>query len=178
MRYLFLRPNIFERFDTHLFRLRLDEHLRTWAGIYMILALAAAWFHAHYAIGLNVSPSLPHRFYLIHKYELPQRGEYVAFRWAGGGPYPAGVTFVKVLVGAPGDRVARLDRDFFVNDTPVGRAKTVSRQGRALDLGPTGTLPLGRYYVWAGHPDSLDSRYAITGWIAHDQIIGRAHALF
>jgi conjugal transfer pilin signal peptidase TrbI len=32
--------------------------------------------------------------------------------------------------------------------------------------------------VRAPHPDSLDSRYALTGWIAEDQIIGRAYALF
>lgn len=178
MRYLFLRPNAFARVDTRLFWLRLEEHLRSWSGIYLLLVLAAAWFHAHYAIGLNASPSLPHRFYLIHKHELPLRGQYVAFRWAGGGPYPAGVTFVKVLAGMPGDVVTRLDRDFYVNGSAVGRAKPVSRQGRPLDLGPTGTLPPERYYAWAGHPDSLDSRYAMTGWIAQDQIIGRAHALF
>jgi conjugal transfer pilin signal peptidase TrbI len=61
---------------------------------------------------------------------------------------------------------------------PVGYAKTVSRQGQPLDPGPTGTLPPGHYYVRAPHPDSLDSRYRLTGWIADAQIIGRAYALF
>ena len=69
----------------------------------------------------------------------------------------------------------RLDR---FNDIAVGTAKAVSRKGLPLDTGPVGVLPPGRYYVRAPHPDSLDSRYALTGWIAEDQIIGRAYALF
>jgi conjugal transfer pilin signal peptidase TrbI len=77
-----------------------------------------------------------------------------------------------------GDTVTRVDRDFFVNGTPVGHAKTVSRQGVALEPGPTGIVPAGRYYVRAPHPDSLDSRYRLTGWISESQIIGRAYALF
>jgi conjugal transfer pilin signal peptidase TrbI len=32
--------------------------------------------------------------------------------------------------------------------------------------------------VRAPHPDSLDSRYALTGWVTQAQIIGRAHVLF
>ena len=77
-----------------------------------------------------------------------------------------------------GDSVTRADRKFFVNGTLVGQAKAVSRQGVPLDLGPTGVLPAGRYYVRAPHPDSLDSRYRLTGWVSAEQIIGRAYALF
>jgi conjugal transfer pilin signal peptidase TrbI len=102
----------------------------------------------------------------------------VAFRWPGGGPYPAGVTFVKIIAGMAGDAVTRADREFFVNGMPVGQAKTTSRMGLPLEPGPTGILPAGRYYVQAPHPDSLDSRYRLTGWISDAQIIGRAYALF
>ena len=72
-------------------------------AVYVAVAAIAFWFHAHYGFGLNASPSLPHRLFLIHKGEMPSRGDFVAFRWAGGGPYPAGVTFIKVLAGMPGD---------------------------------------------------------------------------
>jgi conjugal transfer pilin signal peptidase TrbI len=78
----------------------------------------------------------------------------------------------------PGDVVTRIDRDFFINGSHVGRAKPFSRQDVPLEPGPTGTLPAGRYYVRAPHPDSLDSRYRLTGWISQSQIIGRAYALF
>jgi conjugal transfer pilin signal peptidase TrbI len=60
----------------------------------------------------------------------------------------------------------------------AGQAKTIGLDGQALQPGPTGVLPAGRFYVYAPHPDSLDSRYALTGWIHQRQIIGRAHALF
>lgn len=144
----------------------------------MLLALSAAWLQAKFVIGLNISSSLPQPVFLIHKGELPRRGEYVAFRWRGGAPYAAGSIFVKVLAGLPGDIVSRAERDFFVNGTPAGHAKTVSREGLALELGPTGTLPEGRYYVLAPNPDSLDSRYQLMGWISQSQIVGRAYALF
>ena len=101
-----------------------------------------------------------------------------AMRWPGGGPYPAGVTFVKIVTGMTGDSVTRMDRDYYVNGIAVGTVKTVSRKGLPLEPGPVGILPPGRYYVHAPHPDSLDSRYALTGWVAEDQIIGRAYALF
>lgn len=178
MRNLFLHHPFIDRFDRDAFRVRLAKHLRNWGIAYLLLIVAAAVFQAHYGFGLNASPSLPHRLFLIHKGEMPQRGEYIAFRWHGGGPYPAGVTFVKIVAGMSGDTVTRADRDFFVNATPVGQAKIVSRQGVPLELGPTGVLPAGRYYVRAPHPDSLDSRYQLTGWVSEDQIIGRAHALF
>ncbi len=178
MRYLFLKPPLLQRFDHESFQRRLREHVRRWGIAYLLLIVGAAFLQAHFAFGLNASPSLPHRFFLIHKGELPQRGQYVAFRWLGGDPYPAGVTFVKVIAGMGGDTVTRADRDFFVNGAHVGQAKTLSHQGVPLELGPTGILPAGRYYVRAPHPDSLDSRYRLTGWVSEEQIIGRAYALF
>ena len=95
------------RFPLRTFAERSAEHLKRWTLVYVGLAAIALWFHAHYGFGLNASPSLPHRLFLIHKGEMPGRGDFVAFRWAGGGPYPAGVTFIKVLAGIPGDEVTR-----------------------------------------------------------------------
>jgi conjugal transfer pilin signal peptidase TrbI len=56
-------------------------HLKRWALVYVGIAALALWFHAHYAFGLNASPSLPHRLFLIHKGEMPGRGDFVAFRY-------------------------------------------------------------------------------------------------
>jgi len=178
MRYLFFKRPFRDRFDRESFRERFVTHLRRWAIAWLLAIIAAGLFQTHYAFGLNASPSLPQRLFLIHKGERPQLGQYVAFRWPGGGPYPAGVTFVKMIVGMAGDRITRVGREFFVNGTAVGRAKTVSRRGVPLEPGPTGVLPAGRYYVRAPHPDSLDSRYRLTGWVLQAQIIGRAYALF
>ena len=178
MRLLFRRRPLIDQFDRHCFRAKLARHLRRWAAAYLLLVVGATFFQSHYEIGVNASPSLPYRLFLIHKGELPQRGEYIAFRWPGGGPYPAGVIFVKIVAGTAGDTVTRADRNFYVNGVPVGEAKTTSRQGLPLEPGPVGVLPSGRYYVHAPHPDSLDSRYRLTSWVSADQIIGRAYALF
>ncbi|MBL8528846.1 MAG: S26 family signal peptidase [Burkholderiales bacterium] len=178
MRYLFLQRPCLHRFDHEAFRRALRAHVRRWGIGYLLLVVGAVAFQGHFSFGLNATPSLPHHLFLIHNGELPQRGQYVAFRWPGGGPYPAGVTFVKLLAGLPGDRVTRVDRDFYVNGIPVGTAKVVSRRGDPLELGAIGVLPAARYYVQAPHPDSLDSRYRLTGWISADQIIGRAYAIF
>lgn len=173
-----LTEQLRHRVDPRTFHPRASAHLRRWGLAYLIVAITVAVFQANFTLGVNASPSLPHRLYLIHKGTMPPRGELVAFRWHGGGPYRAGSTFVKILEGAPGDTVTRVDRDFFVNGRAVGTAKPVSRAGIALEPGAIGILPAGRYYVRAPHPDSLDSRYALTGWITHEQIIGRAYALF
>ncbi len=183
MRTLFLhhRDDRFEsgaRVRLRPFAMRSIGHLKRWRFVYLAIAAAALWFHARYTLGVNASPSLPYRVFLIHKGEHPERGDYVAFRWAGGGPYPAGVTFIKVLAGVPGDEVMRDAQGFRVNGKPVGAPKPFARAGHPLEPGPTGRIPSGRFYVQAAHPDSLDSRYALTGWIHASQIIGRADALF
>jgi conjugal transfer pilin signal peptidase TrbI len=167
-----------EHFDAARFRSRAVTHLRRWGLAYAAALAGAFWFHNHYALGLNATHSLPGTLYLIERGALPQRGEHVAFRWAGGGRYPAGVTFIKVLAGQPGDTVTRDGATYVVAGTALGPAKPTSRRGEPLEPGPTGTLPDGGYFVYAPHPDSLDSRYALTGWIAREQFIGRARAIF
>ena len=130
MRTLFLERRISLRsflgrgFDAELFWQRLKTHLRRWGLAYLLLALAWSFFCTHFRVGLNASPSLPHTLFLIHKGVQPQRGDYVAFRWAGGGPYPAGVTFVKIVAGMPGDSVTQVGSEFFVNGAAMGTAKT------------------------------------------------------
>ena len=186
------------------------------------LATGFAAGQDRYLIGLNTTESLPHRVFLIDRHAVPARGDLVAFRFEGDDANRHGRTFVKVLLGVPGDEVRQRSRQFIVvergdaladvsaaatADAPTaaqlaaqaslhasiqvdlrpalpriehfaGQAKTVARDGRALLPGPTGVIPSGRFHVYAPHPDSLDSRYAITGWIRQDQIIGKAHALF
>lgn len=60
----------------------------------------------------------------------------------------------------------------------IGFAKEYSKSGVPLKPGLAGVIPNGHYFVSADHPDSLDSRYALTGWITDDQIIGQAFRLF
>jgi type-F conjugative transfer system protein TraW len=173
MRTLFLHRRWRDRFASsgrlrlRTFAERSVEHLKRWALVYVAIAAIALWFHAHYGFGLNASPSLPHRLFLIHKGEMPSRGDFVAFRWAGGGPYPAGVTFIKVLAGMPGDEVTRDAQGFHLNGVPVGVPKPVSRQrsaARTRSHRPDSGGPLLRASRTPGQPrlpvpaDRLDPR--------------------
>ena len=49
------------RLRLRIFAERSAAHLKRWALVYVGVAALALWFHAHYAFGLNASPSLPHR---------------------------------------------------------------------------------------------------------------------
>jgi conjugal transfer pilin signal peptidase TrbI len=148
-------------------------HVKAQWLAYVLLAALLVFFNAHYTLSLNASRSLPYSVYLIKKNEPVVRGDIVAFKWHGGGPWVTGATFGKRLAGVPGDTVTRVDRQFFVNGKPVGLAKTESLKKVQLELGPVGVLPANKYYVAAEHPDSLDSRYAIAGWIDRDTFVGK-----
>ena len=135
-------------------------------------------FSRAYLVAFNLTESLPGTLFLIQKGTLPNRGDLVAFRWQANWPYPQGSLFVKRLIGMPGSIVSARDRDFFVDGDPVGRAKERARTGEALEIGAVGMIPEAHYYVAGEHPDSLDSRYRLTGWVARQQIVGTAHRIF
>src|SRR5262245_28435672 len=84
----------------------LGDHLLRHCAAYAAVLGALSIFNSHFAIGVNVTASLPYKLCLIAKGDLEvRRGDLVAFRWHGGGPYPAGVVFTKVVRGVPGDEV-------------------------------------------------------------------------
>lgn len=149
-----------------------------WFPVVLWSMAALLAFGRAYLVALNLTESLPGTIFLIEKDVMPERGELVAFRWEPDWPYPRGCIFVKKLVGLPGSVVSAKGRVFFVDGDPVGRAKERARTGEALDIGPTGSIPDGHYYVAGIHPDSLDSRYRLTGWIGRNQIVGKAYRVF
>ena len=149
-----------------------------WFPIVLWLMAADMAFGRAYFVALNLTESLPGTIFLVEKGVMPQRGELVAFRWEPNWPYPHGSIFVKKLVGLPGSVVTAKGRDFFVDGNPIGRAKERARTGEALEIGPIGKIPDGHYYVVGTHPDSLDSRYLLTGWIGQHQIVGKAYRIF
>jgi conjugal transfer pilin signal peptidase TrbI len=144
------------------------------------LALALLTNNPFWSLRINWSASVPYRLLFVRHGASINRGDYIAFRWTGPAVagHSAGEIFLKRVAGVAGDSVACEGRAFFVNGAPVGVAKAVARNGTALDLGQTGTLPVDSYYVYGGHPDSFDSRYRTVGWVRRSQIIGKAYALF
>lgn len=161
----------------------LYNHLSRRASIYLWLLVALLAFARYFTISINVSNSLPGTVFLIQKGAKPLKGDLAAFRYAGGGPYSKGVLFLKRLTGTYGDMVTTHDmgdgyRDYLINGRYVGRAKPKSKDGLPLEHGPAGPIPPGRYYMAAPNPDSMDSRYALVGWVGDDQIVGRAYKVF
>lgn len=160
----------------------MTTRLQRWQGnrLPLILWLMATCLYVGrgYMLTVNLTDSLPGHVFLIEKGRTPVLGELAAFRWEGSWPYPRGSIFVKILRGGPGSRVEVSERNFYLDGQFVGTAKERARSGEFLEKGPSGVLPPGQYYVAADHPDSLDSRYRLTGWIRSDQIIGRARRLW
>lgn len=156
----------------------LGDCFRLYGHWYLLITFAVIWFGMYFSININVSPSLPQRVFLTHKGEPVGRGDYVSFRWHGGWPYKEGERFTKRIAGVPGDRVERIERSFYVNGLFAGIAKPKGLAGQPLEMMEPGILGDGEYYVMAPHPDSLDSRYKLTGWVKQAEIIGRAYPLF
>lgn len=147
------------------------------AGMFSVAALAAAttpWLD--YTV--NLTNSLPGTLYVIHKGSEVKKGELIAYRWHGGATYPAGTTFIKSVAGVAGDTVKRAGNAFWVNDQYIGPAKPFSKAGVPLQPAQEGVVGEGEYFVSTPHPNSLDSRYALTGNVKQAEVIGRAYEIF
>jgi conjugal transfer pilin signal peptidase TrbI len=161
-------------------------HYRRFWPVYAAGMAVLVTFQSFFRLDFNLTESLPDHVYLTVKGERsPLRiGDHVTFVWHGGGGYPAGMNFVKLVAGLPGDRITMdADRMFFregdvTHRTALGRAKARSRTGEGLRAGRTGAIPPGYFYAMAPHPDSLDSRYALVGWIPQAAIVGKCYPLF
>jgi conjugal transfer pilin signal peptidase TrbI len=164
------------------------EHFRQNWKAYTLPLVAVFILQLFVRVDINVTQSLPDHVFLTVKGWTAdlRRGDYVAFEWQGGGPYPKGLHFVKIVAGVPGDVISvdeargfwRLSGRDAVTGQFLGVAKTHSLKGEVLAAGPVGTILPGHYYVMAPHKDSLDSRYAITGWVPQQTLIGKTFALF
>lgn len=150
-------------------------------AVVVCVAGVAGWVAtAGYGYGIteNMTDSLGGHIYVHKKGEAFAKGDLVAFRFRGGATYPRGETFIKRVVGVPGDVVTRKGREFWVGDRYIGKAKEVSKAGVPLEASAAGVIPEGQYFVTAPSPDSLDSRYTLVGNVKAIEIIGRAHEVF
>jgi len=158
---------------------RISKRFVLWSGLaaaaFCLSSLSA--FARDHALMINVSPSLPYWAIWLERGVMPARGEIIVFdpppsalleAHFGKEPKP----FAKKVLGVAGDRVTQNARTYFINGKPVAKAKPHSRNGEKLALGPTGTIPMGCYYVGTDHVDGFDSRYAAIGWICRPRVLG------
>lgn len=157
----------------------LPRRLGIWAGLgAIVLALnSLSAFARDHALMINISPSLPYWAIWLDRTATPKRGDIILFdpppsklleKHFGKEPKPFG----KHVMGVAGDRVTENNRIFYVNGKAVATAKTHSKRGEPLELGPTGIIPPGCVFVATAHKDGFDSRYAAIGWICRPRIFG------
>jgi conjugal transfer pilin signal peptidase TrbI len=157
----------------------LREHARRAWSLYALVAVCFIWTSVHYRVAVNLSNSLPNALYLIDLDAKPEKsGDLVAFEWQRDQFYARDWVMVKRVAGMPGQTVTVKDRSVFVDGRAVGYAKTASRKGIPLEPIHPGVIPNGFLYAESPHPDSLDSRYQVTGLIQASRIIGKAYAIF
>lgn len=156
------------------------RHLLKYCWLYALAAVGYLWVQAHYQLAFNLSDSLPNSAFLVVLGEHPdQVGQYVAFEWRRNDFYSRDWTFIKRVSGVPGQTI-KVDarRIVSIDDHIIGYAKTVSKHGHPLEVVAPGVIPPGYLFASTPHPDSLDSRYRVTGLIEADRVIGRAYALW
>lgn len=160
----------------------LIKHVKTHAITWLFLIALYHIFTLNYLVGINQTPSLPFKFFLIRLNENVETGGYIAFKWHGGKPYRDGAIFVKRLLAGPGDSVVRHHRNFSVgNRTLIGKAEglTAKKLSPNDELREGGnTLQLGKYFVAGDHEYSLDSRYNALGLVDRKDVVGRAFPIF
>lgn len=127
----------------------------------------------------NITASLPYRVAWLASVAPSglRRGEFVLYRFEGSAvnEYPglARQPFFKIVRGLPGDEVRVEGRHVFVGGELVGIAKIRTFDGRPLDPIAPGVIPPGTLFVQGLGPDSFDSRYASSGLVRQDQLLGR-----
>ena len=103
---------------------------------------------------------------LWYNFGKPKRMDVVAFRTGEG----TGKTYVKRIVGLPGETVEIRDGKLYVDGNETAMPKTIAIPGLAEE---GVTLGEDEYFVLGDDPDtSEDSRFANVGNVRRDQILG------
>lgn len=160
---------------------------------YLYLPVFAIWGFAYVRLFIdptprlpllvNWTPSLPYRLALMqYQHPAAQRGDLIVFAFAGEAQahYPGlrGQPFFKQVRGVPGDIVTVSERTVFVNGEAVGLAKVRAFDGHPLaPIAPT-VIPPGHFYVQGIGPHSFDSRYAESGLVRAEQVVGIVVPIF
>ncbi len=125
---------------------------------------------------INVSESLPQRFFILKREpaDIPS-GSYVVFLQTFEGKEQR---LIKQVLGKFQDHIQVESDNVWINEQWVGRAKTYSKTGKALNPIKPQRVPQNYFFVAGTHLDSFDSRYQEFGLLSRDRIIARAYPLF
>jgi len=139
------------------------------SAVYATISVCSAF----YSIGINETKSLPEKVFLIKKGKQSfDRGDYIAFKIRDVAELDTPI--VKIVAGKEGDRISIKGKRFYINNQYVGTAKDKTLSGEKVTLTEEGIIPKGKYFVYATHKDSLDSKYSKMGLISDSDAIGHA----
>lgn len=110
--------------------------------------------------------SIPYRICLQLLKVKPKKGDISIFQFRG-------FTFIKYLVGEPGDKIEIIDNNIYVGGKEIGPIQNDPR------VTPTKhrVVPKGYYFMAGTNPQSLDSRYHEIGLIPESDIESKAIGL-
>jgi signal peptidase I len=116
---------------------------------------------------------------LVYRFHAPRRGEIIVFEAPGQVEAACGAeegTFIKRLVGLPGEKVSMRNGYVFINGVPLD--EPYLRPGyRGGESGEWARIPNARYFVLGDNRTmSCDSRRG--GFVPRNNIIGRADVIY
>lgn len=144
-------------------------------GVPLLIVTAGA---RYVSLGINITRSLPYYFFIVVHTKHVNKGDFVVFRPPKNAFISQNNLLLKRISGVAGDKVSYLKPFMYINQHKIGRVLQRTKKGKSLHPGPTGIIPINKFYASAPHPHSFDSRYAELGWLDQSQIIGRAIVLW
>ncbi len=156
--------------------------MRSKRALYYLLAVAIPFcltvaLSNYYFLAVNTTDSLPYTLFLVKKGEhILSSGDFIVFKKQNLPKFEK--PMIKMVAGVEGDVVSINNSEFSINGIYLDKAKGFSKTGVKTKLSSEGVIPHGRYFVYAPHKDSFDSRYAEIGWIDRADVIGRAYVIF
>lgn len=142
--------------------------------IAVLAVLALAFFmRTPQVSGLSMAPRITSGEIVVintmaYRWGKPSRGDVIAFRHDA----PAPETFIKRIIGIPGDRIRIDGGRVFVNGAPLSEPYVLYADHRSF---PEVTVPAQMLYVLGDNrADSDDSRF--WGFVHQSDVLGKALA--
>jgi len=118
---------------------------------------------------------LANRF--IYHFKDPERGDIIVFKTPpAAASCGAGGTFVKRLIGLPGDRISARKGVVYINGKPLSEPYLTGAAKKEANFEER-VVPEGEYFMMGDNrPQSCDSR--VWGTVPRDNIIGKVFAIY
>lgn len=113
---------------------------------------------------------------IAYLFSEPERGDIIIFKY----PDDETQTFIKRIVGVPGDLIVIEDGKIYINGSEEPLEEPYLKEEWTRNTGPYEfAVPSGCYFVMGDNRnDSLDGRYWSNPFVTEDEIIGKAEFIY